>query len=349
MKKVLLSTTALVAAGLLVTSVAYAGDEEMMEEEMMAGPVSASVGGYYRVAFGGYSGDGDDGKRGHYIDQNIEINVAGSTTLDNGITAGVNIWLDAMNGNNTWGDDISETRLYLSGTFGTLTLGSFESAAQLGTIWAPGGNGNFGIKSPFFGVGKRPSWQSAVAGASEDSFKISYDSPSFNGISLSASYEPDDNQASYGGRGAEDAGQISEVTSISLGFTQDVMGGSASAGIGIENGTHEMCAANCDASSIRGGLVISVDQISIGGAVLETENLGASTTHTDVGIGWSQGPLGLGVQYGSRDESGGGSEVTAINAAYDLGPGVQINSQLAMGSAGDSDFSEFLLGTTISF
>ena len=42
-------------------------------------------------------------------------------------------------------------------------------------------------------------------------------------------------------------------------------------------------------------------------------------------------------------------EVTAINAAYDLGPGVQINSQLAMGSAGDSDFSEFLLGTTISF
>ena len=47
-----------------------------MEEEMMAAPVSASVGGYYRVAFGGYSGDGDEGNRGHYINQNIEINVA---------------------------------------------------------------------------------------------------------------------------------------------------------------------------------------------------------------------------------------------------------------------------------
>ena len=161
MKRVLYGTTALVAAGLLVTSVSYAGDEEMMEEEMMAGPVSASVGGYYRVAFGGYSGDGDDG-RGHYINQNIEINVAGSTTLDNGITAGVNIWLDAMNGNNSWGDDISETRLYLSGTFGTLTLGSFESAAQLGTIWAPGGNGNFGIKSPFFAAGSRVTWTSRL-------------------------------------------------------------------------------------------------------------------------------------------------------------------------------------------
>ena len=30
----------------------------------------------------------------------------------------------------------------------------------------------------------------------------------------------------------KDDGQISEVTSISLGFTQDVMGGSASAGLG---------------------------------------------------------------------------------------------------------------------
>ena len=349
MKRVLYGTTALVAASLLVTSVSYAGDEEMMEEEMMAAPISVGVGGYYRVAFGGYSGDGDDG-RGHYINQNIEINVAGSTTLDNGITAGVNIWLDAMNGNNSWGDDISETRLYLSGAFGTLTLGSFESAAQLGTVWAPGGNGNFGIKSPFFSGGPRVSWTSAVAGAFEDSFKISYDSPSFNGISLSASYEPDDNQASYTGqRGAEDDGQISEVTSISLGFTQDLMGGSASAGIGVENGTYEVCTANCDASSIRGGLVISIDQVSIGGSILETDNQGASTTDTDVGIGWSQGPLGLGVQYGSRDNSAGGFEVTAINAAYDLGPGVQINSQLAMGSAGNSDFSEFLLGTTISF
>ena len=192
-------------------------------------------------------------------------------------------------------------------------------------------------------------WKSAVTGVSEDSFKISYDSPSFNGISLSASYEPDDNQASYGGRGAEDEKQVSEVTSISLGFTEDVMGGSASAGIGVENGTYEVCTANCDASSIRGGLVISIDQVSIGGSILETDNQGASRTDTDVGIGWSQGPLGLGVQYGSRDESGGSFEVTAINAAYALGPGVEINSQLAMGSAGDNDFSEFLLGTTITF
>ena len=351
MMRVLLSTTALVAAGLLVTSVAYADEEEMMaEEEMMepAGPVAVGVGGYYRLAIGGYSGDGDDGNRGNGIDQNIEISVGGETVLDNGITAGVLVWLDAMNGGD---DDISETMVYFSGAFGTLKAGGYESAAQLGTVWAPGGNGNFGIKAPFFAYGSRTSWQSMVNGASEDSFKVSYDSPSFNGISLSASYEPDDNETSYAGRGAEDSGQISEVVSIHVGFTQELMGGSVGAGFGIEEGTHEMCSANCDASSMRGGLTISIDDISIGGAVLESENMMGDRTDTDVGISWSQGGLGLGVQWGNRDSSDmAGFQVTALNASYALGPGVELNSQLATGSMdNDDNWTEFLIGTTITF
>ena len=341
MKKLLLGTTALIAAGAFVGTV--------QADEMMAEPVSVGVGGYYRVAVVSASGDAIDDTRAHGIDQNIEINVSGETTLDNGITAGVNIWLDAMNGNNTWGDDISETRAYFSGAFGTFTLGSFESAAQLGTIWAPGGNGNFGVKSPFFSGSSRVSWASAVNGASEDSFKIHYASPAFNGISVSASYEPDDNQNSYAGNADNDPGQISEVQSISVGFTQEVMGGSVSAGFGVENGTNEACMMNCEATSIRGGLVISIDQISIGGAMLEDDNMGAESSSSDFGIGWSQGPLGLGIQYASSD---GAFEVTAFNAAYALGPGIEVNSQVAMGSeAGDDGdgWVELLIGTFISF
>ena len=86
------------------------------------------------------------------------------------------------------------------------------------------------------------------------------------------------------------------------------MGGSVSAGFGIEEGTNEMCSTNCGASEHAGAaLTISIDQISIGGAVLETESMTESMTKertdTDVGIGWSQGPLGLGLQWGSRDAS----------------------------------------------
>ena len=341
MKRVLYGTT------VLVTSVSYAGDEEMMEEEMMAAPISVSVGGYYRIGLIGISADEDVGLRGHQINQNIELSVGGETTLDNGITAGVLVWLDAMHDDS----NISETSVYFSGAFGTLKAGSYESAAQLGTIWAPGGNGNFGIKSPYFAGDSRTTWGSLVNGEDEDSFKISYSSPSFNGISLSASYEPNDSHVSYGDRSADDPDEVSEVMSIHLGFTQEVMGGSVSAGFGIEEGTNEMCSTNCDASSMRGGLTISIDQISIGGAVLETESMTTERTDTDVGIGWSQGPLGLGLQWGSRDASdNSGFQVSAFNASYALGPGVEVNSSIASGSKDDDNsWTEFMIGTTITF
>ena len=350
MKRVLYGTTALVAAGLLVTSVSYAGDEEMMEEEMMAAPISVGVGGYYRVAAGGVSAE-EPNMRGHFIQQNIEINLTGETTLDNGINAGVNIWLSGNDGRffgsggNPRGINISETRVYFSGAFGTLTAGSFENAAQLGHVWAPGGNSNFGIDSPFFNETKRVWWGSGI-GSVEDALKISYSSPSFNGISLSASYSPEASKDSYAAR-ETDEDEISEVTSLSLAFSQEVMGGSVNAGVGIENGTYENCSMNCEVSSMRGGLTLSIDQVSVGGNVFEVDDDQGTITKSEssFGIGWSQGPLGVGLQYGSGDSF----DVMAFNAAYALGPGIELNSQIASGSAGGSDFSEFMLGTAIFF
>ena len=345
MKKVLLSTTAIVAAGLLVTSVAYADEEEMMEEEMMmAEPISVGVGGYFRAAIGAVNQDGAMNDRGHTINQNIEINLTGETTLDNGITAGVNIWLD---GNPEFQDDTSETRLYLSGGFGTVTVGQFESAAQLGTVWAPGGNANFGIKSPWFTGGTMPSWQ-GIIGNNEDDVTVMYASPSFGGISVSASYAPEDSKNSYAGRGTADADEISETIGLSLNASMPLMGGSVSGGIGYETGTPEVCTGMCDANSLRGGLVVSIDQVSIGGAILEIDNQGATATHSDVGIGYSMGSLSIGVQYGNIDADSN-SDATAFNASYGLGPGIEVNSQIAVGSSGGTDWSQFLLGTAIVF
>ena len=346
MMRVFLSTTALVAAGLLVTSVAYADEEEMMaEEEMMEAPVSVGVGGYYRAALGGYDADGATNDRGHLINQNIEINVFGETTLDNGLTAGVNVWLD---GNIGIQDDTSETRVYISGGFGQITVGQFESAAQLGTVWSPGGNANFGVNSQFFSPGGGTSWQ-GIIGANEDDVTVMYASPVFNGLSFSASYAPEDAKTSYAGQSNNDAGEISETIAASLNGSVDMMGGSVTGGIGYETGTPEVCAGMCDATSLRGGLVVSIDEISVGGYILEIDNQGATTTHSDVGIGWSQAGLNLGLQYGNVDAASGDSDITAFNAAYALGPGIEMNSQIAVGSSGGSDWTQFLIGTAIFF
>ena len=85
MKKILLGTTALVAAG------AFVGAAQA--DEMMAEPISVGVGGYYHSALIVTASD-DDTDRGHGLQQDIEIQVAGSTTLDNGITVSVRARLE---------------------------------------------------------------------------------------------------------------------------------------------------------------------------------------------------------------------------------------------------------------
>ena len=73
--------------------------------------------------------------------------------------------------------------------------------------------------------------------------------------------------------------------------------------------------------------------------------------YLDAGIAWTQGPLMLGVQYGS-DDAGGGSkaDATTLNVNYNLGGGVDIGAVYATGetSAG-ADYTKVLLGTMFNF
>jgi len=89
MKKVLLGTTALVAASVIV-----GGGVAQAEE-----PISVGVGGYYRAAMAFIDQDNSDGEPadGNHsvaLAQDIEISISGSTTLDNGITVGVNFQIE---------------------------------------------------------------------------------------------------------------------------------------------------------------------------------------------------------------------------------------------------------------
>ena len=64
----------------------------------------------------------------------------------------------------------------------------------------------------------------------------------------------------------------------------------ASSGISYETGTPEVCPGKeRDATSLRGGLMVSIDELSVGGAVMGIDNKGAETTHSDVGVGWVTG------------------------------------------------------------
>jgi hypothetical protein len=259
-------------------------------------------------------------------------------------------------------DNVSETEIFFTGSFGGLHLGMIEGATQQMTVWAPGGAAWGGIKSPYF-MGIDGMW--TTHGMDEDSTKIVYFSPTLNGISLGVSYSPDPTNNNYGGMNDDD-GEHGEQVTAAVSYGSDLMGGSFNAMLGIERTKTESmggmaCAEPllCDPEGLRYGLSVSVDQISVGAAIYEQDAIGADGMDRkmlDAGIAWTQGPLMLGVQYGSND-AGGGSEATStsLNLNYNLGGGVDLGAVYATGDRYDSvagmqrGYTEILLGTMFNF
>ena len=408
MKKVLLGTTALVAAG------AFAGIGAAQAQDMMVGMQPLELGGYYTIAMVSLDTDGAKNDRGHGFQQNIELEGRGSVELDNGITAGVRIRINANNGggmhdhgaslvatrrnaddsadeldvpegtaanavgglnDHTHGagkkaggdlDNISEAEVFFTGSFGGLHIGMIEAASQQMTIWAPGGNVPIGgVKSAWFG-NSLAGWTTG-AFMDEDSTKIVYFTPSFNGISIGVSYAPEDTNHSYAGSSTDDGGQSEQITAA-IGYSTAVMGGSVSGMVGYETYSTESsggvaCDAatmSCDPTAMRYGLSVSVDNISIGGAINDQDGTGnkrmgmpnEDRTMTDVGVSWSEGPLGLGLQHATDDKND--YDETAFMVNYNLGGGVDIGLKLGSGSSDDKkgmsqDFTQILLGTMFNF
>ena len=245
MKKVLLGTTALVAAGFIGGAAAA--------DEMMAEPVSVGIGGYYRVAIGNV--DGSDGmgeaeqnNHGLSFGEDTELNIGGSTTLDNGMTVGVAINLEASRHGNA-GAGADEAHVYFEGAFGKIQMGNIESARQQKVTFAPNGAGNFGVNSPFFTFAAGSGLATYEDGiGQEDSMKLVYTTPSFNGFQLGLSYAPDDNShGQYGGNTSNDSGQYENQVGVGLSFAQDFAGGSLSMSAGYERYDAELPdGASCD-------------------------------------------------------------------------------------------------------
>lgn len=206
MKKILLASTALVAASTAVLQAASAAEWEIQ------------LGGYYNGALGFAETDGAAGLDGNEANfgSDSEFHFRPSITLDNGLTFGADVELDLeTNEDSTTRDLIDEASLFVNGSFGSIIFGQQDGAGyQFGTYYIPGIGGhsvnnndenNMDLFRPYevdTGL-KIASLRNRITTQprfTEDQTKITYFTPRFAGFQLGASYTPNPckNDTGYG-------------------------------------------------------------------------------------------------------------------------------------------------------
>ena len=344
MKKVLLGTTAIVAAGMIASAPSANAAEK----------IKLQLGGYMEQYFGFVANDDSatEDFSGFDVKSDAEVFFKGKTTLDNGIEVGLNIQLEG----NTSGDTIDESYMTFKGQFGQLDVGS-ENSAQYKMHYAPADFG-IGINS-----GDQFGWVSMTSDAqgdsinqgagyfrgpfgstyieptqANDSTKLTYYTPRVEGFQLGLSYSPDTKQDSNGGTNRD--AENTDLVMAGLNFNRNF--GSSNnfrASLGYGTVLDEIDSSGNTPTSFNAGVGLKVGGFGVGVSYANFDDHGATTGHgLSGGVNYSSGPWGVSLAYfhGEKDGTAGVDALGAgtidgegqhdtihLSAKYALGPGVR--------------------------
>jgi len=166
---------------------------------------------------------------------NSEIIFSPSVTLDNGMTFGFNVQMEALNGGGG-SDGIDENYLTISSdTLGRIDLGNENSAGYRSMVAAPQ-VGSMPINSRsisgFIPITASGGFRQAALSSytevegNNDVARITYFTPSFNGLTLGVSYAPNGNvnTANNGPVDFNAAGQLRDIFDIGVSYSQSFNG-----------------------------------------------------------------------------------------------------------------------------
>jgi hypothetical protein len=349
LKKHLLSTSA------IALGVAMAAPASAQEWNMKWGGFANTHVGISSVDRNFASTADNDGVN---IFTNSEIIFSPSVTLDNGMTFGFSVQMEALNGGGG-ADGIDESYVTISSdTLGRVVLGSENSAgyALMGSVYTPGVSSmaiNSRSTSAFVPVtGSGGFRQAALSSLTEvagnnDVQRITYFTPSFSGFTLGVSYAPSNagNASNNAPVNFNSAGNVTDIFDIGARYQQSFNG--VDIGLAARWGTGERqgspaVAANAGIPLIVGGNVnaAAVNALA-GGAALNDNNsngiadagdtVGATPAVAAVGssdpttwaIGGTVSASGFtfGATYAENDNDTGGfgdQEGWSLGATYDI-------------------------------
>jgi len=375
MKKQLLSTSALVAAGMIAASGTATAQTAPASQ-----PIQLTVGGFMQQSL--QYADQDDRTGGgsggaatvtaktnkmNVVNDN-EIWFQGKTTLANGISVALRVELEA----NTSGDMIDESFASIEGAFGRIEIGSTDHAAMKTKIGAPDlanrGPG-FSNQATMLGntvaVPVRSSGADGPFGSSwlrfmdNDSERISYYTPRFQGFQLGLSYTPEIGE-DRGHMVKYESNNYKNSFSAGLNFTRS-FGGIDTAAYGgyVTHDAPDFAngATKKDPKAYGVGAQVAYAGFRLGGSYTKFKDgyvLGGNTTQAgggsftgtgstgvidnvndgkawDVGLTYTFGPAEVGVTYfqGKNEaatsiQGDDKSKIFSVTGRYTLGPGVQL-------------------------
>jgi hypothetical protein len=270
LKNFLFSTTALAVAGAFVFGA---------DANAAAKPIKIAVGGFMtsEMGFGDNDsafedqGDGNPATGDQRADfnnvQDSELLFTGSSKLDNGVTVSINIQIETDRTSS--GQNIDETYMKLTGSFGDLRLGSTTGSNSVLKHVAPavgqhprlGGSDNY-VSVPA-AVGASNSTDFASSG---DNNKIAYISPRAGGLAVGVSFTPSTANAATAPVSGGNASDQTQVIEGAVSFETTMGTSSVKADVGLSS-------RNNNSRSYRAGVNVGFGGVTFGGSIAKrTDN-----------------------------------------------------------------------------
>ncbi|WP_306044335.1 porin [Nioella sp. MMSF_3534] len=338
MKKVLFATTALVAtAGVASADVTVSGYAEMglVGGDMMETQFHQDI----DVTFS-LSGTTDNGLTfGASVDLDEAQDTGSCTVTETAVAGTVHTCTDAANAALDNTSDDGGVAVFISGNFGTVTMGDTDGALD----WALTEAGNIGNPGSIADdETAHGGYLGSYGDGSSDGQVLRYDY-SFGDFAFAISMEQD--TVGGAGNGVVDAGDTNGNMALGLRYSTSAGGVDLSLGLGYQStdfGTanDQTIIGASVVASFAGGFSAGIqysDWSDVGGVA------GADNSHMGIGIGYSMDAISLHANYGEYDSGASGF---GLAAAYDLGGGAGLH--LGYGST-DGGADTWSFGLAMSF
>ncbi|ANB33497.1 outer membrane protein OmpU [Rhodovulum sulfidophilum] len=361
MKKVLFATTALVAsAGFAAADITFSGNAEM-----------GIVGGGKDVpGVSSYKGNGDDSTT--EFNNDFTLTVVGSGQTDSGLSFGISVDFSTdaepdANGNVS----LDNEAVFISGDFGTLTLGEIDGAVDKQLTEVNNAIGQYSIGDD---ETVHAGFQGSYGDGAYDNQILRYDY-AFGDFGFSASMELNDDKAVNPTTGARIENNADNGYALAISYKTEMGGANLGFGLGyqyLEAGVGGWAPGNIKTYGVAWEQGTEVDIIAATvsadfnngfTAGFEYSNYDPDVPsgrydndidHYALGLGYSVNALSLGASYGKFDTDGADADGWALTAAYDLGGGASVvagysDSDINGAGVDNNDYETYSLGVVMNF